>query len=516
MSDPFPVSGERGPMPVRPSKTRGRLRLAAQIVAFLCFLALVLATQREYYARLPHDLFFLIDPLAGLASMIASRSVIVPMLIGGLALLAVTLIFGRVWCGWICPSGSLLDWIPARRAGKGQSDIPRFWRHGKNVTLFMVIFGAILGGLTLMVLDPVTLMFRTLAAGILPLANSVLMRAGAWLYDAGLLRSAVGWFDSSVRATLLGGQGFYLPNLTLLLFFFGVLALNAIRRRFWCRYLCPLGGMLALVSRVSFFRYRRDGTKCVSCGRCVARCHTYAIDPESEYAADSAECTACLGCVDDCPTQAIAYSPGRLSGPGFQPERRRFLQSAGLAAVGAAVLAFLPTPGRNTPTSIRPPGSSEGSIAAKCVRCGECVRVCPSGSVQPAASAAGWDDTWSPHLVMRRGCCDYSCNACGQVCPTGAISALTLEEKRRKVIGTAVVNRERCIPYAEGRECGVCEEMCPLPRKAIALRRGGGGGGGGAARPHVIPDLCIGCGICEHQCPVNGEAAIRVFPLAKS
>jgi len=124
-------------------------------------------------------------------------------------------------------------------------------------------------------------------------------------------------------------------------------------------------------------------------------------------------------------------------------------------------------------------------------------------------SGGDWDKMWSPHLVMRRGYCDYSCNACGQVCPTGAIADLTLEEKRVEIIGVAAINKKTCIPFDEDRECIVCEEMCPLPEKAVVLETVVGRK---AARPRVLRDVCTGCGICEEQCPINGRAAIRVFP----
>jgi NAD-dependent dihydropyrimidine dehydrogenase PreA subunit len=110
---------------------------------------------------------------------------------------------------------------------------------------------------------------------------------------------------------------------------------------------------------------------------------------------------------------------------------------------------------------------------------------------------------------MRRGYCDYSCNACGRVCPTGAIAALSLAKKRVETIGVAVINEATCIPFKEDRECIVCEEMCPLPEKAIILETEAGHE---ADRPHVRAELCTGCGICEKQCPLNGEAAIRVYP----
>lgn len=118
-------------------------------------------------------------------------------------------------------------------------------------------------------------------------------------------------------------------------------------------------------------------------------------------------------------------------------------------------------------------------------------------------------------LVPRLGHCDYSCTACGQACPTAAIPSLALEEKRLTVIGHATIDRNRCLPWADNITCLVCEEMCPLPEKAIVLEdvtvTSPAGGTVDVRRPSVLHDRCIGCGICENRCPLNGEAAIRVY-----
>jgi NAD-dependent dihydropyrimidine dehydrogenase PreA subunit len=117
-------------------------------------------------------------------------------------------------------------------------------------------------------------------------------------------------------------------------------------------------------------------------------------------------------------------------------------------------------------------------------------------------------------LAPRVGYCDYSCNACGTACPTRAIPELPLEEKRVAVIGVAHIDEERCIPYAEGRDCIVCEEMCPVPKKAVVLEEKEVVTSDGTTtlvrQPKVVEKHCTGCGICEHQCPLNGEAAIRI------
>jgi NAD-dependent dihydropyrimidine dehydrogenase PreA subunit len=135
--------------------------------------------------------------------------------------------------------------------------------------------------------------------------------------------------------------------------------------------------------------------------------------------------------------------------------------------------------------------------------------------LQPAVFDAGVQGVGSPVLVPRLGYCDYSCNACGQVCPVRAIPPLTLDEKRVQVIGAAFIDQDRCLPWSGQTPCIVCEEMCPVPRKAIQLEEAQVWGPDGTRltlqRPHVLRDLCIGCGICEYKCPVAGQAAIRIF-----
>jgi len=83
------------------------------------------------------------------------------------------------------------------------------------------------------------------------------------------------------------------------------------------------------------------------------------------------------------------------------------------------------------------------------------------------------------------------------------------------VIGKAYVDPARCIPWSGRAPCIVCQEMCPLPQKAITLEavqaRDPSGGMRELQAPVVDHERCIGCGLCESKCPVNGEAAIRVI-----
>ena len=96
-----------------------------------------------------------------------------------------------------------------------------------------------------------------------------------------------------------------------------------------------------------------------------------------------------------------------------------------------------------------------------------------------------------------------------------AIPPLSLDDKRTQVIGKAYIDQNRCIAWADHGACIVCEEMCPLPEKAVWLEKRDFARPDGSTvtvqLPHVDRNKCIGCGICEFKCPVTGNAAIRIY-----
>ena len=170
---------------------------------------------------------------------------------------------------------------------------------------------------------------------------------------------------------------------------------------------------------------------------------------------------------------------------------------------------------------IRPPGSvGEEEFLDKCVRCGECMKVCPTNAVQPLMLEAGLEGMWTPVLRPELAYCEYKCNMCTQVCPTEAIKKLSLEEKQKVKIGLAAVDRNRCLPWAYARACQVCYEQCPLPDKAIRLEEAvvttARGSRITVKQPYVSAELCIGCGICQNKCPVSDQAAIRVTSVGET
>jgi polyferredoxin len=497
-----------------------RARQGVQALSLVGFLSLFVASSSGQAFPALVGLPFRLDPLAMLAQSVAARALLPA---SALALLTVvlTLAVGRAWCGWLCPLGTLLDVIaPRRRPARREALEP--WRAGKYLALAIVLVGAGFGSLTLLVFDPVTLVYRALASGLWPAADRLVTTLEGAAFRVTALRPPIVWLEGLLRpavfplepANAAAGAG-------IVMLLGAVLALNWLAPRFWCRALCPLGGLLALLSKVAWIR-RQVHPACSGCKACVRACPTDTIRADRGFASDPAECTVCMQCIDGCPIREASFRPSRPD-PAWQaydPGRRQALAaiSAGVAGFGWLAAGRLGTPNAHLP--LRPPGATNEHLLRTCLRCAACVRACPTGALSPAVTEAGVEGIWSPIFVPRQGYCDYACHACGLVCPVEAIPPLALDVKRLQVIGVARIDRERCLPWAEATDCIVCEEMCPVPEKAIRLEAAQAVGDGGETRtilqPHVVHRLCIGCGICEYRCPAVGEAAIRVGVAAEA
>ena len=394
------------------------------------------------------------------------------------------------------------------------------------------------------VLDPLVLLYRTTAVALLP--------GGQWAVETAA--DAMGAGDparSFLRSHLteVPRQAFLGSGL-ILLFFLAILGLNRYRPRFWCRYICPLGAMLGAFALRPLLRRGVDPQTCNQCDLCGIGCHGAATPapavsasakPQQAGAWLAAECLGCFNCTSSCRKDSLHFRfawpwQGPAAVPPGSPasrSRRGFLRG-----VSAACGALLGSAGRlvllrATPQSrglvgseglVRPPGAlTEREFLARCTACGMCMKICPTGCLQPALGEAGLEGLWTPRVVARLGRCEYDCTLCGHACPTGAIAPLTLEEKHATKIGIAVLDHSRCIPYAFGRDCGTCVEACPFPEKAIrlvdvevAVHDGKRQRSIVVSQPMVDPDRCTGCGGCVKECTFKDEPAIRIVSANES
>lgn len=510
-------------------------RRVAQLAFLGLFVYLVRHTEAtgEEILTVPVNLFFRLDPLNGAAAMLAGRAFLMAFW-PALVLLALTALFGRFFCGWICPLGTLLDIAhrlirPVTRrtnllfGGRFSS-----WRPFRYVLLVVVLMAGVWSFPLVGYVDPFGLLMRGWTIVVDPAWHGLVTMAG------GQIESAPAWMQPRLnglyeylRAHALPFQKTAYATFGITLGLFAALfALELVARRFWCRYVCPLGGMLGLAGRWAVLRRLpvKDCGKCKATSKCGDRCRMGAFDGTGRLVGES--CNLCMDCVADCPSTVARFKLKAPTGPAAPAplglSRRGFLAASAvgvaLPVVARATGVEAPPPARLPVTLLRPPGVAEGRSENRfldlCIRCGECLKVCTTNGLQPAALEAGWAGLFSPVLAPRTGYCLVSCTLCGQVCPTGAIPLLSAAAKEKVIIGKAAFDRERCLPWAKGEECICCEEHCPVPEKAIqfhTVKVTVGGKELELQQPYVLQERCIGCGICENKCPVEGEAAIHVY-----
>ncbi|MFW2365230.1 MAG: 4Fe-4S binding protein [Desulforhopalus sp.] len=493
-------------------------RRISQLVFLILFIVLFIKTDYNGSDTLDTavNLLFRLDPFLAACVLLGVKTVVI-MMWPSLIILLLTLCFGRWFCGWFCPMGTLLDGmqriLPAR-GGRLQTYFPQLPLYLLVFSLVSSLCGFGVAGF----FDPFSILVRGLAQAVYPLFNSLTVSFFTFTYSD--LPEFVNGFTEPLYALMkssimpAGQKFFHLAYLSLFMLLL-VLFMEGLQRRFFCRNVCPVGALLGLVGRFGLLAGRGGNTDCRACRICAKNCRMGAIDDSRDI--DMAGCNLCFECVSRCPRQIITFGP-QVSREGrgtLSLSRRKFIGSLFLGVCLSSVKTIEARVGRPNHLLIRPPGTlGEKEFLSRCVRCAECIQVCVGNALQPALLQAGIDGMFSPMLVARTGYCEFNCTLCGQVCPTGAIEKLALKEKHDFKIGHAWFDKNLCLPYDKAIPCMVCEEHCPTPEKAIRFRKVTMAGSDGQSvtvkQPYVVDSLCIGCGICETKCPLPGKPAIYV------
>lgn len=486
------------------------VRRLVQLVALASFVTLILVTawprgDEAVTVRIEEKggpgvaTLLRLDPLAFIAAAVAGRSVPVS-LAWAAGILAVCLVIPRGFCSHVCPLGTLIDlfdWAVGRRFRRLHLKRRGWWVHLRYYLLAGGLAAAALGLTLVGLVAAIPLVTRGAIAIMGPLQLGL---TSGW--DAVPPVAPTQWLAVGLLAA--------------------VLLVGLLGPRFWCRCLCPTGAVFSMANLLRLTD-RKVTSACIRCGKCIRACPFDAV--KDDFSTQAADCTFCQDCGGVCPTAAITFV-GRWSRaeetpvetapalPGEVRLSRRSLLAGALAGAAAVALTSSVTgrplgrPADKYP--IRPPGSvPEDEFLGLCVRCGNCIQVCPSQVLRPAGLALGLESLWTPHAQSDWAGCREDCNNCGQACPTGAIRRLPLEEKRAAHMGRAAVNVKTCLPHSGRQDCGQCMQRCMAAGyEAIELRQvraelsadGQPVEGTGFWAPFVLAEKCVGCGQCQEVC----------------
>ncbi|MGQ9729997.1 MAG: 4Fe-4S binding protein [Candidatus Zipacnadales bacterium] len=485
-------------------------RRFAQLACLWLFVWLLTRATFPVESTLPPPFFLQLDPLAAATAILSGHRLPIFMFYAALGMLIVTLLWGRVFCGFICPLGTCIDIFDTLvfRRRKGRRAVSN--HAGLKFGILAVVLGSALFGVQLgWFCDPIPLLTRAFVVVLYPIivmAQTVIVVAGR--DHVRVLRYTELWDARHFQLSLVAAACVA-----------GILMLGALSRRYWCRNLCPLGALLGLIGRYGLIK-RAVTESCIGCKLCVRECKMGAIPDSAPANTRLSECILCFDCLR-CKEKSATRFVLSWRPAGAQREvdirRRQTLQTLVGGALYGLVATTMLDRKEHHEKLIRPPGAiirkggelkpmSEEQFRALCVRCGECMKACITGGLQPAIAEAGWDGVFTPVLKPKVGWCERKCTACGEVCPTGALRPFLADEKPHIRIGLATIDRSKCLAWRPGKLyklCLVCDEQCSY--KAVHWFSDNG-----VKRPVVDADICTGCGICEAKCPVQPEAAITV------
>jgi len=441
------------------------------------------------------------------------------------ALVALTLVFGRIYCSVICPLGILQDLMARLRRKKNKYSYSKEVAWLRYPMLVVMVVAIVVGvGTVVQLLAPYSAYGRIATMLLQPL----------WMLGNNVLATVAERSDSyafyNVDVWVRSLPVLIIAAVTLVALF--ILAWRG--GRTYCNTVCPVGTTLSFLARFSWLKVRFNTEKCKNCSMCSKNCKAACIDYKT-HTVDYSRCVVCGNCIDSCKFGALAYTgkpgtPGKsgisgesgesgLSGHSSPPDasRRSFLLATALASTaamaqkkeklmdgGLAEIEAKVAPARQTP--LTPPGSlSASNLAKRCTGCQLCVSECPNHVLRPSTDLM---HLMQPTMSYERGYCRPECTRCSDVCPAGAIKPLDDVEKSSIQIGHAVWIKKNCVVLTDDVECGNCARHCPAG--AIEMVQSDPNDEESPLVPAVNENACIGCGACEYVCPARPFSAIYV------
>lgn len=428
-------------------------------------------------------------------------------------LLALSLLFGRIYCSSICPLGVFQDIInwKSRFFRKKKKKLRFNYAKPQNILRYSVLAATVLlfifgSSFLVILLDPYSTFGRIVTQLIRPLfisVNNVIAAAMSNMGNYSLYK-----VEQLAFVPLAFGIA--------LAFMLAVSVLALKYGRLYCNTICPVGTALGFLSRISLFRITINESKCTRCGACEKKCKSECIDSDA-MKVDNSRCVSCFNCLSTCKRNGLKYE-SRFKKHETEPalyvadnSRRTFLLTTGavastLAFAGVKKISASKQDAILSRKPVMPPGAqNRDHFNSKCTGCQLCVTKCPMHVLKPATLQYGISGITQPHLdFSTHEFCTFDCNICTTVCPTGALKPMAIEDKKRSQIGIAILRIDMCVVITDETDCGACSEHCPTQAVHMVPYKNG------LTKPEMVDDLCIGCGGCESICPVRPYQAIYV------
>ncbi|MGI6718653.1 MAG: 4Fe-4S binding protein [Bacteroidales bacterium] len=272
-------------------KTRNPLkiiRLIIQIVLFTFMLILFL----DFTGTLQTNFAFMAR-IQFVPALLSLSFIIIGLLI------LLTLLFGRIYCSTICPLGTLQDIFIRISNLFYKNNINRFrYKKAYNVLRYSVLGIAIVGffmgfSVIITLLDPYGAFGRISANIFRPILISVNNVSTKLLYHTNdyVISNAVPALSSLIVAIIT---------------FVCLMVMCVVSGRLYCNTLCPVGGVLSLISRFSLFKIHFNKEKCVNCKTCKVVCKSNCIDSQNMLV-DNSRCVMCLNCLGQCNSKSLKF-----------------------------------------------------------------------------------------------------------------------------------------------------------------------------------------------------------------
>ena len=426
------------------------------------------------------------------------------------ALIALTLVFGRIYCSIICPLGVFQDILARLRRKKNKYSYSKEVRWLRYPVLVIFVLAGVAGvGSLFQLLAPYSSYGRIATMIFQPiwkLGNNLLAMLAERM-DSYAFYSIDTWMRS-------------LPVLIIAVLTLVVLVVLAWRGgRTYCNTICPVGTILSFFARFSWLKIHFDEDKCKNCSLCSKNCKAACIDFKT-HSVDYSRCVVCGNCIESCKFDALKYvhkSGNQGKSESVDASKRSFLLASALVSTaafaqkkeklmdgGLAELEDKVAPERQTP--LTPPGSlSFKNLSTRCTGCQLCVSECPNQVLRPSGDLM---HLMQPTMSYEHGYCRPECTRCSEVCPAGAILKIDQDEKTSIQIGHAVWIKKNCVVLTDEVECGNCARHCPSG--AIEMVQLDPNDEESPMVPAINEAACIGCGACEYVCPSRPFSAIFV------